>query len=82
LAILVEVEPSGECLECTAVETAFHLRTGRHSITLTPRNWAMVKSGKELYIRGEGYNYEGEFFWEYWHFKGGLEGNLYVTHKP
>ena len=39
-----------------------------------------VKSGKELRIRGEGYYYEGEFFWDYWHFKGGLEGDLTVSY--
>jgi hypothetical protein len=47
-----------------------------HTITLTPRNWAKVKSGKELYIRGKGYHYEGEFFWDYWYFGGGLGGDL------
>lgn len=51
-----------------------------HSISLTPRNWARVKSGKELYIRGKGYMYEGEFFWDYWHFSGGLHGDLTVNY--
>jgi hypothetical protein len=50
----------------------------QHSITLTPRNWAKVKSGKELFIRGKGYRYEVEFFWDYWHFAGGMEGKLEV----
>ena len=49
-----------------------------HSITLTPRNWAKVKSGKSLSIRGEGYYYEGEHFWDYWTFGGGLDGSLDV----
>lgn len=51
-----------------------------HSITLSPRNWARVVSGKELSIRGKGYHYEGEFFWDYWHFTGGLEGDLTVSY--
>jgi hypothetical protein len=36
-----------------------------HSITLTPRNWRRVKSGRPLSIRGKGYSYDGEFFWDY-----------------
>jgi hypothetical protein len=36
-----------------------------HSITLTSRNWSKVKSGKPLRIRGKGYYYENEFFWDY-----------------
>jgi hypothetical protein len=38
---------------------------------LTPRNWTKVRSGKPLHIRGKGYHYEGEFFWDYWSFEGG-----------
>jgi hypothetical protein len=49
-----------------------------HSLTLTPRNWARVKSGSPLSIRGPGYHYEGEFFWDYWSFVGGLDGELEV----
>jgi len=51
-----------------------------HSITLTPRNWARVKSGKPLSIRGKGYYYEGKHFWDYWDFAGGLEGSLVVSY--
>jgi hypothetical protein len=40
------------------------------TIVLTPRNWRRVKSGKALSIRGKGYHYEGEFFWDYWQFNG------------
>jgi hypothetical protein len=50
------------------------------SIKLTPRNWAKVRSGTSLYIRGKGYHYEGEFFWDYWSFEGGLEGTLRVSY--
>jgi hypothetical protein len=51
-----------------------------HSIRLTPRNWAKVKSGKPLRLRGKGYHYEGEFFWDYWTFAGGLDGELRVEY--
>jgi hypothetical protein len=51
-----------------------------HSITLTLRNWARVKSGKELYIRGNGYYYDADFFWDYWDFKGGLSCDLVVCY--
>ena len=50
----------------------------QHSITLTPRNWAAVKSGRSHSQRGKGYRYEGEFFWDYWSFEGGLDGKLEV----
>lgn len=51
-----------------------------HEITLTPRNWSRVKRGLPLSIRGKGYWYEGEFFWDYWTFSGGLDGELLVTY--
>jgi hypothetical protein len=50
------------------------------SIRLTPKNWARIKAGKPLSIRGKGYYYEGEFFWDYWHFGGGLDGSLTVSY--
>ena len=49
-----------------------------HSITLTPRNWAAIKAGRAHSQRGAGYHYEGEFFWDYWSFAGGLDGELEV----
>ena len=49
-----------------------------HSIALTPRNWAAIKAGRTHGQRGAGYYYEGEFFWDYWSFGGGLEGELEV----
>jgi hypothetical protein len=51
-----------------------------HSINLTARNWSKVKSGKPLRIRGRGYHDEGEFFWDYWTFGGGLDGQLMVEY--
>ena len=49
-----------------------------HSITLTPRNWAAIKAGRAHSQRGSGYHYEGRFFWDYWSFGGGLDGELNV----
>jgi hypothetical protein len=51
-----------------------------HSITLAPNNWTRVKSGESLSIRGKGYWYDGEFFWDRWSFGGGLGGSLEVTY--
>jgi len=31
-------------------------------------------------IRGKGYSYEGDFFWDYWSFAGGLDDDLEVTY--
>jgi hypothetical protein len=50
------------------------------SIRLTPANWARVRSGKPLHLRGKGYHYDGELFRDYWSFEGGLEGTLVVTY--
>jgi predicted nuclease of predicted toxin-antitoxin system len=50
------------------------------SIRLNPRNWARVRRGKPLNIRGKGYCYEAEFFRDYWSFGGGLEGSLTVSY--
>jgi hypothetical protein len=51
-----------------------------HSITLTARNWNRIKAGRPLEIRGKGYGYEGQFFWDHWFFGGGLEGPLTVAY--
>ena len=52
-----------------------------HSITLTAKNWAKIKAGKPHAQRGEGYNYEGTFFWDYWSFGGGMDGELRVGYE-
>jgi hypothetical protein len=59
-----------------AVEWGYEL----HSLTLTPRNWAAIKAGRAHSQRGAGYYYEGEFFWDYWYFGGGLAGTLEVNY--
>ena len=50
-----------------------------HSITLSRRNWQKVKSGENLKIRGKGFHSDGEFFWDYWRFERGFEGELFVS---
>ena len=45
---------------------------------MIPRNWRKVKAGSALSIRGKGYRYDGKFFWDYWHFAGGIDGLLTV----
>jgi hypothetical protein len=52
-----------------------------HSIVLIPRNWTKVKARKPLTIRRKGYDYEGQFFWDYWVFGGGLDGSLEVCYS-
>jgi hypothetical protein len=37
-------------------------------------------NGKPLGIRGKGYHCDGEFFWDYWSFGGGLDGELRVSY--
>jgi hypothetical protein len=51
-----------------------------HSVTLTERNWKRIKSGKECSLRGDGYHADGEFFWDYWVFGGGIDGELIVLY--
>jgi hypothetical protein len=51
-----------------------------HSLPLTPRNWSRIKRGRPLTIRGKGYYYDAEFFWDYWSFGGGLDGSLRVEY--
>ncbi len=36
--------------------------------------------GDKVTIRGSDYYYEGEFFWDYWDFFGGLDGELIVRY--
>ena len=50
-----------------------------HEITLTPRNWRLVKAERPLRITGSGPG-EGKSQWEYWNFAGGLSGRLLVEY--
>jgi hypothetical protein len=51
-----------------------------HTIVLTLRNWRRIQRCQPLTIRGRGYSYEGEFFWDYWNFCGGALGSLRVEY--
>jgi hypothetical protein len=50
------------------------------SLRLTPRNWSRLQRGQSFRIRGKGYTYEGEFFWDYWTFTNGVGGDLLVEY--
>ena len=41
-----------------------------------PTKWLSNNLG----IRGKGYYYEGEYFWDGWDFEGGLDGELSVSY--
>lgn len=49
-------------------------------LTLSERNLSKLKRGESLSVRGKGYRYEGEFFWDYWDFIGGQDGDLVVRY--
>jgi hypothetical protein len=51
-----------------------------HTITLAAEDWVKVISGDDLKLHGPGYYYEDEFFQDYWHFSGGLDGSVEVTY--
>lgn len=51
-----------------------------HTLSLTKRNWSRIIAGRPVSVRGRGYRYEGEFFWDYWHFSGGRNGTLTVMY--
>jgi hypothetical protein len=49
-------------------------------LTLSDRNWSKLKRGESLSVRGKGYRYEGEFYWDRWDFTGGVDGELIVRY--
>lgn len=49
-------------------------------LAVTSRIWAKIVRGETMTIRGRGYRYEGDFFWDYWDFEGGLDGSLIVRY--
>ncbi|MGH8737805.1 MAG: hypothetical protein ACREU5_02250 [Burkholderiales bacterium] len=51
-----------------------------HSITLTACEWAHVRAGKSLRIRGRVYYHEGRRYRDVWKFGGGLHGTLVVEY--
>jgi hypothetical protein len=49
-------------------------------LAVSHMNWAKIVRGDAVTIRGKGYRYEGNFFWDYWDFSGGLDGQLVVRY--
>jgi hypothetical protein len=49
-------------------------------LLVSERNWSKVLKGESVTIRGGGYYYEGDFFWDYWDFSGGIDGDLQVRY--
>ena len=50
------------------------------SVSLTKEEWEEILSGQEFSKEGKGYHYEGEKFYDYWWFKGGIDGEVKVTY--
>jgi hypothetical protein len=40
-------------------------------LRVSGRNWSKICKGQSVTIRGKGYYYEGDYFWDYWDFSGG-----------
>ncbi len=51
-----------------------------HSILLGERTWRDICRGRQKKVRGSGYRYEGEFFWDYWIFNSVRPGSLVVEY--
>ena len=51
-----------------------------HSLTLNPENWQTVQDGNHLKVTGEGYEFEGECFTDYWEFNLAEKGSLKVLY--
>lgn len=49
-------------------------------LLVSKRNWSKIIRGEKVTIRGRGYSYDGEFFWDYWDFSGGVDGELIVRY--
>lgn len=49
-------------------------------LSLSDRNWTKVTRGETVSVRGKGYEYDGRFFWDYWDFIGGKDGDLVVRY--
>ena len=51
-----------------------------HTLSISARNWAKIKRGRPVRLRGKGYRYEGKFFWDYWSFNTKAKSSLVVTY--
>jgi hypothetical protein len=49
-------------------------------LAISKRNWSTIIRGNSLTVRGKGYRYEGQFFWDYWDFSHGIDGELIVRY--
>lgn len=49
-------------------------------LSVSKRNWSKILRGSDVTIRGQGYNYDGEFYWDYWDFSGGVDGAVIVRY--
>jgi len=61
---------------------------GEVSTTVSARDWARIKRGEALSLRGQGSRAgdpmdesDDDMTWDYWQFSGGLDGRLVVTMK-
>jgi hypothetical protein len=53
----------------------------RVDLQVWQRNWSKISKGRKVTIRGKAYYYEGEFFWDYWDFSGGIDRRLEVRYS-
>jgi hypothetical protein len=63
---------------------AAHLSVGwGYDVTVdlhvSQRTWSKITK-RQKGERGKGYRYEGEFYWDYWPFEGGIDGRLRVAY--
>ena len=49
-------------------------------LELSERNWKRISVGRPFTIRGHGYAYEGEHFWDFWDFNEKCPRSLTVRY--
>jgi hypothetical protein len=49
-------------------------------LDVSQEDWARIVAGDKVTIQGEGYDYEGETFLDFWDFSGGIDGQLEVRY--
>ncbi len=50
------------------------------SIVITQKEYQSILNGKSFSTDGDGFRYEGERFYDFWHFTGGIDSDLIVTY--
>jgi hypothetical protein len=68
---------SAEAPACLSVSWGYDVTV---YLQVSRRNWSKIIKGKKITVRGKGYYYEGDFFWDYWDFSGGIDGKLEVRY--